>query len=389
MMEMQPRRGFALPAAVFALVVVGVLVTGGFYLARQETRIGVASGRATTAFYLAERGANEVMSQWNAARFGALPNWGTASVSDTTDSGIWSVNVTRMSSRLYFLLASGRVTAGSAVYGDAGRMVGVVARLTTAEVEPDAALTTVGDLKLGGSSYIIGHDSIPRGWEGFCGPLGLSKPGVLIDDEAGINYVGSKYVIEGREPPVESDPDMTSESLMEFGDLEWDQLVSLATVHFYGPETITQLVKDSTNVDGTYICNTASKYAWGDPDHPGAACGSHFPIIYAHSDLKIAASDPGQGILLIEGDLEVSGGHEFYGPVIIRGTLTTTGTGGHFNGGVIAANVNLESSTVLGDALIQFSTCAVSRAVLNNHNLTQVRPLERRSWVDLSSVISG
>ena len=93
--------------------------------------------------------------------------------------------------------------------------------------------------------------------------------------------------------------------------------------------------------------------------------------------------------MLISGDLEVSGGHEFYGPVIIKGTLTTTGTGGHFNGGVIAANVNLESSTVLGDALIQYSTCAVTRAVLNNPALTQVRPLERRSWVDLSSVISG
>ena len=33
MMETQSRRGFALPAAVFALVVVGVLVTGGYPLA--------------------------------------------------------------------------------------------------------------------------------------------------------------------------------------------------------------------------------------------------------------------------------------------------------------------------------------------------------------------
>ena len=115
----------------------------------------------------------------------------------------------------------------------------------------------------------------------------------------------------------------------------------------------------------------------------------YIPVIYSPGDLKIAASDPGQGILLVEGNLEVSGGHEFYGPVIVRGTLTTTGTGGHFVGGVIAANVSLDASTVLGDALVQYSACTVTRAVLNNTSLTRARPLENRGWVDLSSVISG
>ena len=97
-------KGFALPAAVFALVVVGVLVTGGFYLARQETRIGVASERATTAFYLAERGATEVMSQWDMSTFGSLANWHSAVKADTVSDGIWPVAVTRMTDRLYFLL---------------------------------------------------------------------------------------------------------------------------------------------------------------------------------------------------------------------------------------------------------------------------------------------
>lgn len=390
-METQSRRGFALPAAVFALIVVGVLVTGGFYLARQETRIGVASGRATTAFYLAERGANEVMSQWDAARFGGLANWGTASVSDTTESGIWSVNVTKMSSRLYFLLASGRVEDGSAVYGDAGRMVGVVARLTTADVEPEAALTTVDDLKFGGSAFIDGNDFNPPEWAGQCSASGAGKPGVLIDDIANINYLTTKSEtnIVGFPQAVEERAGMTSADLLAFGDLTWDDLAALATVNYPSKVTVTQLQPDSLEVGGSYICDVGQQGNWGDPYHPAGVCGNHFPIIYAHNGLKIAASDAGQGILLVDGDLEVSGGHEFYGPVIIKGTLTTTGTGGHFVGGVVAANVNLDLSTVLGDAVIQFSSCSVARAILNNSSLTQVRPLERRSWVDLSSVISG
>ncbi|MFH1765754.1 MAG: hypothetical protein ABIF09_16315, partial [Gemmatimonadota bacterium] len=275
-METQSRRGFALPAAVFALIVVGVLVTGGFYLARQETRIGVASGRATTAFYLAERGANEVMSQWDAARFGGLANWGTASVSDTTDSGIWSVNVTKMSSRLYFLLASGRVEDGSPVYGDAGRMVGVVARLTTADVEPEAALTTVDDLKFGGSAFIDGNDFNPPEWAGHCSAPGAGKPGVLIDDIANINYLTKKSEtnIVGV-PSVLERPGMTSADLLAFGDLTWDQLAALATVIYPSKVTITQLTPDSVKVGSTYFCKTTLQNNWGSPKKPGSACGSY------------------------------------------------------------------------------------------------------------------
>ena len=86
MMKIHSRRGFALPAAVFALVVVGVLVTGGFYLARQETRIGMASERATAAFYLSERGAAEVMAEWDMSTFGSLSPWASAYKSETVVS---------------------------------------------------------------------------------------------------------------------------------------------------------------------------------------------------------------------------------------------------------------------------------------------------------------
>ena len=127
------KRGFALSVAIFALVVVGVLVTGGFYLARQESRIGQASQRGTAAFYLAERGAMEVLSEWDVSTYSALANWSTASVTDTTDDGIWAVDVTKMSSRLYLLLATGTVTEGRGMMGEASRMLGMIARRATLE----------------------------------------------------------------------------------------------------------------------------------------------------------------------------------------------------------------------------------------------------------------
>jgi hypothetical protein len=187
------------------------------------------------------------------------------------------------------------------------------------------------------------------------------------------------------------DPTLTPDSLMVFGDMEFDELAALADITFRPSLRVSQLLPDSVNVGGSYICDTNNDYNWGTPDDPTGACGNYFPIIYARGTLYIAANETGQGILLVEGDLHISGGHVFYGPVIIKGTLVATGggAGGHFYGGVIAANVILDDVTLTGNALVDYSACAVTRAVLNNSALTRVRPITDRSWVDLSSVIGG
>ena len=82
----------------------------------------------------------------------------------------------------------------------------------------------------------------------------------------------------------------------------------------------------------------------------------------------------------MEGDLDVSGGFEFYGPVIVKGHLKTTGTGGHFNGGVMAANVDLEQDELLGNAVVHFSRCTINQA-LNAAGMPVVA--RGRSWVQL------
>ena len=262
MMEANSTRGFVLPAVVVALVLVGILVTGGSYLARQETRAGMASERARTAFYLAERGATETMARWDTTTFGSLAQWSTATVVDSVDEGSWSVSVTRMSNRQYFLRTTGTATEGQAVYGSASRSLGIVARLMTATLEPKAALTAVDLLRIGGSSYIIGHDSIPPGWEGSCDPPGVSAPGVLIDDEDNISYSGEALELEGN-PPVAEDPSLTREDLLQFGDLTWEELVALAEkVYAPGASTITQLGPDSVDIGGAWDCRTTTKNNW-------------------------------------------------------------------------------------------------------------------------------
>ena len=145
-MEQKKQRGFALPVAVFALVIVGVITTGGFFMARQEGRIGVASEHAGLAFYLSEQGLVDLLAGWNRELFGALPSWGdTTLTEDYPGVGNVTTRVTRMTDHLYFVEADGTVTRGGAMLSGASRRVGVTIRLT--DVPPPAVPLAMLDLK--------------------------------------------------------------------------------------------------------------------------------------------------------------------------------------------------------------------------------------------------
>ena len=124
---------------------------------------------------------------------------------------------------------------------------------------------------------------------------------------------------------------------------------------------------------------------WGDPLNPTAPCGDYFPIIHVTGNARIQSGGTGQGILLVDGNLDLRGSFVFYGVVIVQGIFLTQGTGNHVSGGVLAGNADLDNETLTGSSEIQNSTCAVSRAILNNSSLNRPRTLDIRSWVDLSS----
>ena len=141
-------------------------------------------------------------------------------------------------------------------------------------------------------------------------------------------------------------------------------------------------IAPSFNGDGS--CNTGDVENWGDPLNPTSTCGGYAPIIYAPGDLNLNQGE-GQGILLVEGDLRVQGRFEFYGVVIVRGSMTTAGGGAgaiHFRGAVMAANVNLDDNRIAGNAQIQYSSCAVIRAQIAAGIGSQLRS---RGWLQLFS----
>jgi hypothetical protein len=68
----------------------------------------------------------------------------------------------------------------------------------------------------------------------------------------------------------------------------------------------------------------------------------------------------------VNGDLTLSGGVEFYGPVVARGTVKSTGNF-HFHGGMISGAADLANQSLLsGMTKIEYSSCVVRRAIANS-----------------------
>lgn len=362
------RGGFALPVAVLGLVVVGVLVTGGFYVARQEARISLASEGGTQAFYVAEKGIADVLAHWDAATYGNASPWTPVTVSDSTHEGTWTVRITRMTDQLYFLDSQGAAPVQGRSGPEAGparasRRVGTVARVLSRTIDPAAALTTLGEAVLEHGTEVDGSDVRPRGWDAVCTAEATDKPAVRT--------VGAG---DAR--------DQHDDALVP-GDLAWSDVIARADLRLAGGV----LEGVAPTLDASGGCNVGDPMNWGDPRDPAAPCGGHFPIVHVNGSATLPSGGLGQGILAVDGDLRLDGGFHWNGLVLVRGSLVAQGVDNRVLGAVVARDARLSDAGRMGNPVVRHSTCAIGRSILLNGALTRARPLDRRGWVDLSAVM--
>ena len=383
--------GFALAAAVLALVVVGALVTGSFFAANQESRIGHSSKFATDAFLGAERGINEVLGQWRLADYEDLGIDGDSLMVDTIASGgvqtEQRVRVRSLGNQLYFIESTARVLSGGILSG-AARRTGMVVRTTRLDFNPRAGLMSFGGVDIRGNATVSGIDSEPSDWSG-CAPPQDTLSGVLAKDSASVDYGGSANLYG--DPPVDGDSTLAAQDFFDYGALDYDELAALATSTYdiTGGSTRPSVYSD-TLASGS--CNTGNRDNWGAPSDTANGCHLHFPVIHARStdgtgELRLTSNMSGQGILLVDGDLKIGGGFEFYGIVIVKGKMETGSGGAQIHGTVMVytgGDIGDESIWT-GTPTIQYSSCGVDRAVKYNTAFARGFPLGDRSWVDLSA----
>lgn len=372
-----PRQGFALAVAIFAIVVIGTLIAGIFFASMQQSRMARNQQLQANAMAAAEYGMNRTLaadwrgSSWNTMAVGRVDS---TSNSYSSNGATARVRVTRIgNANVPLFLVASEGTSGTVLGARARRRASSVISLQPFQVNILGALTTRGATKIGGSSNINGHDTPYAGWS--CPAAGPSLPGIASGDSSQITTPGcANFSCVNGSPKVQQNALASDTSTyMNFGNgVTWAKLTAMAKIVTGGP---------SGPSVSNGVCNTSIPGNWGDPNRgtPAGACEDYFPILYAPGDLSVQGGY-GQGILLVEGNLHVTGGFQFFGPVIVKKDLDTQGTGGHFNGGVMAANVNLAQNVVLGNAVITYSSCILSKVLQSSATPTLMND---RAWAEL------
>ena len=360
-----------------AVVLIGIVIAGVFFGSSQAIPIGRSQLQAEQALAAAEQAVVQGAAVASPELVG-LPIGGKLTRTATTQEAVTTTTVlTRTGRKTFWLTAS--ATAGPNFRSL--RRVGVVLEPVLPDLEPLAALTVLAprgvalDELLAGSARIDGGDLQPPGWD-ECAPGGAAVAGVATDRMQGGTAVECETgpCIGGSPPLLVSSAVGDS---VPFGLEEWVLLTSRATIRLAGGSRLGGPDHPLAPRIREGSCDTAVDHNWGDPSRE-SPCGSYFPVIHVTGDLHLRGGS-GQGTLLVDGDLELSGGTEFVGAVFVRGALVT-GAGGARLRGLTHVGGRSPRATVLSDgAELIFSRCAVISA------LAVAVPLRilPRSWIEL------
>lgn len=259
----------------------------------------------------------------------------------------------------------------------AAQTLAELVRMAKPTIGVNAAVTVQDPITFNGNSFAVdGFNANPPSWGvGECSPLdaGFTDDVVGIRSStttgAGIQDLGN---IQGYPTKtVDFDPTITSETFRDFLDYTYNTLSAQPNVKKLPLETPYNgiaPVADNTQVPA--VCDKTAPLnfgePWRNPPTAGAvmACINYFPVVQGTgATLRIAAGNRGQGILLVDGNLELVGGFEWSGLVIVRGQMKVTGTGNKIYGAILTESADLSSSGSLGGNIeVHYSACAIARA---------------------------
>ena len=394
-------QGMALILSVLGLVVIGALVAGSFFVGRVEQVTGYNTVWASQAGEAAEAGLGYAMSSIDPTVYEAMPVWDPAAPNEMVTSGsgiagmstlVYTDSVRRLNNTVFLVRSTGRrVTAGGQVL--ASQTLAQLIRLAKPTVGVNAAVTVQDPIGFNGNSFeVTGINGYPPGWNSSDCPTGQPQ-GDNTDDVVGIRSSTSTGMSSGDADnvagfptsAVANDPTITSDTFRNFLDYTYFTLSNQPGVKILPAATPYNGV--APVIDGSEspaVCNKTAPLNFGEPLRISGSvteCYGYFPIVHGTAgETKFASGTRGQGILLVDGNLELVGGFEWSGLIIVRGQMKITGTGNKINGAILTEGVDiLTAGSVGGNAEVTFSKCAIDRAV---NGAAQPAPVSR-GWAQL------
>jgi Tfp pilus assembly protein PilX len=357
-------RGVALLIAIVALVVIGGIVAGTAFISMVEQRTSTNTTVTAQAFQAAEAGVQEAIANWQTSWNGMAVGAMTAAPRVNSYGGSYADRtIAKLNDNLFLVMSNG-------TRGTATQSLAAVLRLAITDVQVNAAVTAGGDVRIGGNATVRGEDTSPVNWG--CAP-GAPRTGIRASGD--VQPSGGSYSLTGS--PAFNEFDATvNDNLFR---APFDQLREQANITLH-PGSYNGMAPTIAGLPAS--CNRTNTLNWGEPWRAPTGgrvsqCESYAPVILVNGSMQIQ-NGRGQGILLVDGDLEIRGNVEFTGLVIVMGEVRTEGTGSKITGGVLASQISLaDESSFLGNPTVAFSECAIAYVLRNS---AVARPVAGRSF---------
>lgn len=357
MSRIMDRRGVSLPLVIILLAILASGVALGFTRVSSERRIIGDQQAQLEAWSSAQAG----LEQYAASLSGAPPVSDSVAISlGSRDTAFVRLQQLRprvgTSAAIYLVRSRGR--SRSAERYDvrtppAERTVAQLAVHPALTMDVDAAWTSIAGLnKNGGSGTLSGTDR--------CGAqppvAGVGVPATAAGGGPGYEQNGGASVPTGSPPIQDMGPDPAAAA--ENVDIDWDAIVNGGALP---PD---------------FEFN-------GNAGWPSSAQFADWPIVRINGDRSLGPTDDGRGILVVTGNLSLSGTFVWEGVMLVGGAITSDGYNNVYGATVSGLNVQLgmtvpESDIGNGNKVFQYDSCSIDNALSNAYSLR----LLQNAWVD-------
>lgn len=402
------RSGFALPLAIMVLALVTIGLVAGFAMSTSEQSATSSQRAQARAYSYAQMGLEQFLTyrkeltctpaangysaaQASACAFcpqcwlvnAANPNGTVNANLDTLPTVAESVTVNFTSGKAfvravpvwldiakgkgtYFITSTGtdnlsKIATGSGTTGTASRTVGVYVKWDRTTMNVMGALVSFSGIQKNGTGDISGIDA--------CGK-DTNVAGINIPLDMNMNTAGNSFTPTGN-PPYDTLKTFAQDSAAS--KLDWA-----------GIKSGTSLTPD--------IDVTVSSY----PNFPSAATfagdTNYWPVIHVHNQQSGAGWNTafplpwkGRGMLVVDGDLTITGSNQWDGVILVGGTLTSNGN--NVTSGTVMAGLNrligqtvgsLVDDVLNGTKSYQYNSCSVKKATTSMARYTMLP----NTWMD-------
>jgi hypothetical protein len=354
------RDGFALPVAFLVVAFMTAGALGAFARAGSEARTIDNQQGQQKAFAVAAAGLEKFFAQTDTSIKSFIMPGG-----DTVYITVWDMTptVNMPDTKTYLVRAIAR-TQGAGDRPSGSRTVAQFATRTGMTMQVLSAWTSLSGLwKEGSAGKIDGYDAASPP----CGD-GAPKPGVAVPT-GGYTQHGVGTVVYG-DPPVEEMG--TQQEMASQINIDWAGMTDPLNP---------KLPPDVIYCAGGYGYSSAWAPCGSWPTLERFANPDYWPVIVINGSSKLPSN--GKGTLIVTGDLDLNGGDEWKGIILVGGRITDNGSG-HIAGAVMTGlNVLLgqtvgQSSKANGTKEYLYNSCDVMNAASGGARLIPIS----NAWAD-------